>query len=102
MHAAVGSGCIESAQLMCGLSNHGVCRLPWKFTALWRCLVDGRALSTHAPLALERRTIHSDLSVGRRNLKCKVSGRVSHNQASREPRVSPATNHQYNPVPVFA
>ena len=59
------SGCNESAQLMCGLSNHGLCRLPWKFTALWRCLGDGRAFSTHAPLVLERRTIHSDLSVGR-------------------------------------
>src|SRR5208337_3424700 len=52
MRAAVDSGCNESAQLMSGLSNHGVCRLPWKFTALWRCLGDGRALSTHAPLAL--------------------------------------------------
>jgi len=65
MRAAVDSGRNESAQLMCGLSNHGVCRLPWKFTALWRCLGDGRALGTHAPVALERRTIHSDLSVGR-------------------------------------
>src|SRR5271157_1788340 len=69
MRAAVDSGCNESAQLMCGLSNHGVCRLPWKFTALWRCLGDGRALSTHAPLALERRTIHSDLSSGRGDLR---------------------------------
>jgi hypothetical protein len=65
MRAAVDSGCNESAQLMCGLSNHGVYRLPWKFTALWRCLGDGRALGTHAPPALERRIIHFDLSVGR-------------------------------------
>ena len=31
--------------LMCGPSNHGVCRLELKFTVLWRYLGDGRALS---------------------------------------------------------
>ena len=46
MRAAVDSGCNESAQLMRGLSNHGVCRLPWKFTALWRYLGDGAADNT--------------------------------------------------------
>jgi hypothetical protein len=41
MRAAVDPGCNENAQLMCERSNHGVCRLPWKFTALWRCCRHG-------------------------------------------------------------
>src|SRR5271157_134213 len=36
MRAAVDSGCDESAQLMCGLSNHGVCRLLLALMHRWR------------------------------------------------------------------
>jgi hypothetical protein len=53
MYAAVDSGCNESAQPMHEPPNNGVCRLPRKFTALWRSSGDRRALSTHAPLAIQ-------------------------------------------------
>jgi len=86
MRAAVDSGCNESAQLMRGLSNHGVCRLPWKFTALWRCLGDGGALGTHAPLALERRgnTFRFCPSGG---ISVNSQRQISHNQTCGRPTI---------------
>jgi len=43
--------------------------------ALWLHSGDGRALRTHALLAMERRTIHSGLSIGREESQRIVSGR---------------------------
>ena len=65
MHAAVDSGCNENAQLMCERPNYGRVLVATEVMALWRHSGDGRALRTHAPLAMERRTTHSGLSVGR-------------------------------------
>ena len=65
MHAAVDSGCNENAQLMCEHPNYGRVLVATEVMALWRRSGDGRALRTHALLAMERRTIHSGLSVGR-------------------------------------
>jgi len=55
MHAAVDSGCNENAQLMCERSNYGLC---------WLQEMD-LLLSTNAPHATRRRTIHSRLTVAR-------------------------------------
>ena len=65
MHAAVDSGCNENVRQMCELPNYGRVIVATEVMALWRRSGDGRALRTHAPLAMERRTIHSDLSVAR-------------------------------------
>src|SRR5664280_1188836 len=43
--------------------------------ALWLHSGEGRALRTHALLAMERRTIHSALSIGREESQRIVSGR---------------------------
>jgi hypothetical protein len=64
MHAAVDSGCNENVHRMCELPNYGRVLVSTEVMALWRRSGDGRALRTHAPLAMERRTIHSGLSVG--------------------------------------
>ena len=61
MHAAVDSGCNENVHRMCERSNYGRVLVATEVTALWRRSGDGRTLKTHAPLAMERRTIHSGL-----------------------------------------
>jgi hypothetical protein len=65
MHAAVDSGCDENVHQMCEPANYGRVLVATEVTALWRRSGDGRALRTLALLAMERRTIHSGLSVGR-------------------------------------
>jgi hypothetical protein len=65
MHAAVDSGCNENVQQMCELPNYGRVPVATEVMALCRPSGDGRALSTLAPLAKERRTVYSGLSVGR-------------------------------------
>ena len=65
MHAVVDSGCDENVHQTCELSNYGRVLVATEITALWRRSGDGRTLRAHAPLAMERRTIHSGLSVGR-------------------------------------
>ena len=65
MHATVDSGCNENAHLMCERSNYGRVLVAAEVMELWRRSGDGRALRTHAQLAMERRTTHSGLSVGR-------------------------------------
>ena len=65
MRAAVDPGCNENAQLMCERSNHGLCRLQRKS---WHCgytRVMAVLLGLMHCWRWERRTIHSDLSVGR-------------------------------------
>jgi len=75
MHAAADSGCNENAQLMCELPNYGRVLVATEVMALWRRSGDGRALRTHAPLAMERRILRSGLSVGRKDSQLIVSGR---------------------------
>jgi hypothetical protein len=75
MHAAVDSACDENAQLMCERSNYGRVLVATEVMALWRRSGDGRALRTLAPLAMERRTIHSGLSIGREESQGIVSRR---------------------------
>jgi hypothetical protein len=53
MQTAVDSGSHENAQLMCEHPNYGRVLIAPKVMALWRRLGDGRALRTHAPLAME-------------------------------------------------
>src|SRR5271169_5484373 len=65
MHAAVDSGCDENVHQRCELPNYGRVSVATEVIALWRHSGDGRALRTRAPLAIERRTTHSGLSVGR-------------------------------------
>jgi hypothetical protein len=65
MHAVVNSGRDENTHLMYDLPNYGSVLVATEITALWRRSGDGRTLRAHAPLAMERRTIHSGLSVGR-------------------------------------
>ena len=65
MHAAVDSGCDENVHQICELPNYGRVPVAMEVMALWRRSGDGRALRTHAPLATERRTVYSGLSVGR-------------------------------------
>ena len=65
MHAAVDSGCDEKVHQMCELPNYGRVPVATEVMALCRPSGDGRALRTHAPLAMERRTVYSGLSVGR-------------------------------------
>jgi hypothetical protein len=65
MQAAVDSGCDENVHQMCELPNYGRVPVATEVMALSRRSGDGRALRTHAPLAMERRTIHSGLSVAR-------------------------------------
>src|SRR5271166_4243412 len=75
MCAAVDSGCNENAQLMCELPNYGRVLVATEVMALWLRSGDGRTLRTHAPLAMERRTIHSGLSFGREESRGIVTGR---------------------------
>jgi hypothetical protein len=65
MYAAAHSGCNEIVHEKCELLNYGRVLVAPEAVALWRRSGDGRTLRTHAPLAMERRTIHSGLSVGR-------------------------------------
>ena len=65
MYAAVDSGCDENVHQMCELPNYGRVPVATEVMALCRPSGDGRALRTHAPLATERRTVYSGLSVGR-------------------------------------
>ena len=65
MHAVVDSACDENVHQMCELPNYGRVLVATEVTALWRRSGNGRTLRTHTPLAMERRTIHSGLSVGR-------------------------------------
>ena len=65
MHAAVDSGCDETAHQMCERPNYDRVPVATEVMALWRHSGDGRTLQTHAPPVIERRTIHSGLSVGR-------------------------------------
>jgi len=65
MHAAVDSGSNEIVHQMCELLNYGRVLVATEVMALWLRSGDGRTLRTHAPLAMERRTIHSGLSFGR-------------------------------------
>jgi hypothetical protein len=58
MHAAVDSGCDENVHQMCELPNYGRVPVATEVMALWRRSGDGRALRTHAPLAMERQTTH--------------------------------------------
>jgi hypothetical protein len=53
MHAVVDSDSNENAQLMCERPNYGRVLAAPEVMALWRRLGDGRALRTHAPLAME-------------------------------------------------
>ena len=65
MRAAADSGFNENVHQMCDLPNYGRVLVATEVMALWLHSGDGRALRTHALLAMERRTIHSGLSVGR-------------------------------------
>ena len=65
MHAAAHSGCNEIVHEKCELLNYGRVLVATEVMALWLRSGDGRTLRTHAPLAMERRTIHSGLFVGR-------------------------------------
>jgi hypothetical protein len=60
---------------MCELPNYGRVQLATGVMALWLRSGDGRALRTHALVAMERRTIHSGLSIGREESQRIVSGR---------------------------
>ena len=75
MHAAVDSGCDGNVHQMCERPNYGRVPVATEVMALWRRSGDGRTLRTHAPLAMERRAIHSGLSVGREEFQRIVSGR---------------------------
>ena len=57
--------CDENLHEMCELPNYGRVLVATGVMALWRRSGDGRALMTHALLAMERRTIHSCFPVGR-------------------------------------
>ena len=76
LHAAVDSGCDENVHQMCELPNPGRVPVATEVMALWRPSGDERALMTRAPLAMERRTIHSGLSIGREESLRIVSGRT--------------------------
>src|SRR5664279_6098319 len=75
MHAAVDSGCNENVRQMCELPNYGRVLVATEVMALWLRSGDGPALRTLALLAMDRRTIHSGLSVGREESQRIVSGR---------------------------
>ena len=74
MHAAVDSGSNENAQLMCERPIYGRVLVAPEVMALWLRSGDGRALKTHALLAMRRRTIHSGLFVGREGAQQFASG----------------------------
>ena len=57
--------CDENLHEMCELPNYGRVLVATGVMALWRRSGDGRALMTHALLAMERRTIHSCFPIGR-------------------------------------
>jgi len=65
MHAAVDSGCDENVHQGYELPKYGRVLVATEVMALWRRSGDGRALGTLALLAMQRRTIHPGLSVGR-------------------------------------
>src|ERR1017187_7036886 len=75
MRAAVDFGCNENVRQMCELPNYGRVLVATEVMALWLRSGDGRALRTLALLAMDRRTIHSGLSVGREESQRIVSGR---------------------------
>src|SRR5208283_1296157 len=75
MHAAADSGCNENVCHMCELPSYGRVLVATEVMALWLRSGDGRALRTHAQLAMDRRTIHSGLSVGWEESQRIVSGR---------------------------
>jgi len=52
MHATADSGCNEAAQLVCQLPNYRRVPVTTEVMALCRRSGDGRALDTHAPLAM--------------------------------------------------
>ena len=65
MHAAVDSGCNENVHRDVRTFKLRRVLVATEVMALWRRSGDGRALRTHALLAMERRIIHSGLSVRR-------------------------------------
>ena len=52
MHAAADSGCNENVHQMCELLDYGRVLVAPEVMALCRRSGDGRALDTHAPLAM--------------------------------------------------
>jgi hypothetical protein len=114
--------CDDVAAMLCTAAGHGwslsasCCTRAWararrlvaaEVMELWRRSGDGLALGTHAPLATERRTLYSGLSVGREEAQRIVSGispasRLRGNFASCRPKSTAAIqrppSHRFNVV----
>jgi len=114
--------CDDVAAMLCTAAGHGwslsasCCTRAWararrlvaaEVMELWRRSGDGLALGTHAPLATERRTLYSGLSVGREEAQRIVSGispasRLRGNFASCRPKSTAAIqrppSHHFNVV----
>ena len=85
MHAAVDSGCNENVQQMCELPNYGRVLVATEVMALWRRSGDGRALRTHALLAMERRTDTFRFVRRSGGISVNCQREISHNQTCGQP-----------------